>query len=114
MTWQEVLEHKSLQDLPFKIELNKNGLVIMSPLTNLHGFITVEIGVRLRRILPNGCCVIGASIQTTKGVRVADVIWALKTFVQDNCHQNPFLTAPPICVEIISPSNSKKEISQKM
>jgi hypothetical protein len=27
MTWQQVLSHPSLQDLPFKIELNGEGVV---------------------------------------------------------------------------------------
>ena len=29
MNWQEVCEHPSLQDLPFKIELNEKGEIIM-------------------------------------------------------------------------------------
>ncbi len=31
MNWQEVCEHPSLQNLPFKLELNEVGKVIMSP-----------------------------------------------------------------------------------
>ena len=31
MKWQEVLEDKSLQDLPYKIELNAWGQIVMSP-----------------------------------------------------------------------------------
>ncbi len=34
MTWQEVIQHPSLQDLPFKIELNAQGVIEMSPATN--------------------------------------------------------------------------------
>ena len=34
MTWQDVLDHPSLQDLPFKIELNAWGQIVMSPPSN--------------------------------------------------------------------------------
>ena len=36
MNWQEVCNHKSLQDLPFKIELNNQGQVLMSPVKVYH------------------------------------------------------------------------------
>jgi len=39
MNWQEVCEHKSLQDLPFKIELNEYGKIIMSPVKVYHSAI---------------------------------------------------------------------------
>ena len=114
MTWQEVIEHKSLQDLPFKIELNKDGVIEMSPATNWHGFMQGEILSLLNAQLGTGRAMVEASIQTTDGVRVADVVWANTTFLRLNRTQTPFLTAPEICIEIVSPSNSKKEISQKI
>lgn len=38
MRWEEVCEHKQLQDLPFKIELNKWGQIVMSPVKIKHSF----------------------------------------------------------------------------
>ena len=32
MQWQDVLADKSLQDLPYKIELNEKGNIEMSPI----------------------------------------------------------------------------------
>ena len=37
MNWQEVCEDRSLQDLPFKIELNEYGQIVMSPASNEQG-----------------------------------------------------------------------------
>lgn len=34
MKWQEVCEDKALQDLPYKIELNRWGQIVMSPAKN--------------------------------------------------------------------------------
>ena len=36
MQWQEVCNHPSLQDLPFKIELNEKGQTLMSPVKIYH------------------------------------------------------------------------------
>ena len=35
MEWNQVLEHPSLQNIPFKIELNEWGKVVMTPASNL-------------------------------------------------------------------------------
>ncbi len=37
MTWADVMANPYLQDLPFKIELNKWGRIEMSPASNEHG-----------------------------------------------------------------------------
>ena len=112
MTWQEEINHPSLQDLPFKIELNVWGVIEMSPATNWHGFYQTEIATLLNQQLPEGRCMFEASIKTTDEIRVADVIWATREFIKQNHNQTPFETAPQICVEIISPS--KKEMQQKI
>lgn len=114
MTWQEVINHPSLQDLPFKIELNARGVIEMSPATNWHGLLQGEIISRLNELLRSGRSSAEVSIQTTDGVRVADVAWTEKTFIYQYREQTPYQIAPAICVEIISPSNSKKEMQQKI
>ena len=114
MTWQEVINHPSLQDLPFKIELNAAGVVEMSPATNWHGYYQMEIGSLLNQLLADGRSLSETSIQTTDGVRVADVIWASKVFLLAHKDQTPFQIAPPNCMEITSPSNTKKEMRQKI
>ena len=57
MTWQEVIDHQSLQGLPFKIELNKDGVIEMSPATNWHGFYQTEIATLLNQRLASGRCI---------------------------------------------------------
>ena len=114
MTWQEVINHPSLQDLPFKIELNAAGVIEMSPATNWHGYYQMEIGSLLNQLLADGRSLSETSIQTTDGVRVADVIWASKVFLLAHKDQTPFQIAPPICVEITSSSNTEKEMRQKI
>ena len=38
MNWQQVCEDKTLHNLPYKIELNKQGQLIMSPASIRHVF----------------------------------------------------------------------------
>ena len=39
MQWQEVVNDPSLQDLPYNIEMNEYGKIIMSPASNKHSII---------------------------------------------------------------------------
>lgn len=48
MKWQDVCENKYLQDLPFKIELNRFGQITMSPAKKKHSVYQGEIEYLLR------------------------------------------------------------------
>jgi Uma2 family endonuclease len=85
-----VISHPSLQNLPFKIELNAKGVIEMSPATNGHGLYQTEIITTLKTLLPQRRCISEASIQTNDGVRVADAVWAEDAYIQANKHQTPF------------------------
>lgn len=54
------------------------------------------------------------SIHTSGGVKVADVVWASAAFIAEFGYTTPYPKAPELCVEIVSPSNSKLEISGKV
>jgi Uma2 family endonuclease len=55
------------------------------------------------------------SILTSEGIRVADVIWMDPTRVDEllKFPTQPVSPAPDICVEVLSPSNTKAETDQK-
>jgi Uma2 family endonuclease len=113
MKWQEVIEHPSLQNLPFKIELNEWGNVILSPASNLHGFIQTALVLLLRNARGDGILLTECSVQTAKGVKVADVIWGSDEFFAQNELLTPYNRAPELCIEIRSPSNKKEEMVEK-
>lgn len=114
MEWAEVCEMPVLQNLPFKIELNEWGNIIMSPASNLNGYLQTEIAYWLKTNQPSGKVLTECSVQTIKGVKVADVAWGSNDFFKKNALQTPFQMAPEVCVEIVSPSNSKAEIEEKI
>ena len=51
MNWQEVCEHPGLKDLPFKIELDEYGRIVMSPVKLFHAALQGEIEFLLRSLL---------------------------------------------------------------
>ena len=112
--WDELCRDPSLQDLPYKIEINAWGKVEMSPASNRHGRLQIEIGSELKRQLSNGIAISECSILTRIGIRVPDVVWASADFMQAFGEITPYQRAPEICVEIISPSNVQAEIDEKI
>ncbi len=114
MEWAEVINNPLLKDLPFKIELNKFGKILMSPASNQHGQIQSRMAANLINKLPSGEVITECSIQTSEGVKVADVAWASNEFIETFAYETPYPKAPEICIEIVSPSNSKAEISEKV
>ncbi len=114
MEWLDVINNPQLKDLPFKIELNKFGKLLMSPASNDHGRIQSRLAAMLLNQLPSGEVITECSIQTSDGVKVADVAWLSETFVAEFGFMTPYPKAPEICIEIVSPSNSKIEIQEKI
>lgn len=114
MTWEEIINSPYLRNLPFKIETNKFGQILMSPASNKHGNIQFKAGREIDRKKKSGEVINECSIQTSDGVKVADVAWASDEFIAEHGMVTPFQTAPEICVEVVSPSNSKAEIENKV
>jgi len=113
MQWADVLNDKSLNNLPYKIELNQWGQIVMSPASNRHGSYQGKIAAELAFQLKEGEVITECSIQTAMGVKVADIAWASDEFIGQHGFETPFTESPEICVEILSPSNSQEEMSQK-
>lgn len=112
MHWSEVLANPWLQNLPFKIELNRWGKIEMSPASNQKGAMQAELVAQLRK-RRGGKVLVECSVQTTDGVRVADVAWISHAGLKHMGWATPFPQAPEICVEIMSPANSWAEMHMK-
>ncbi len=114
MQWVDVLNDKTLEDLPYKIELNEWGNIEMSPATNKHSIVQSELVDLLNKKLPYGRAIVEFSIQIDKEVKVPDVVWCSKNFLKQHIKEDPCSVAPEICIEVISPSNSFAEMKRKM
>ena len=67
MNWQEACNHPSLKDLPFKIELDEYGRIVMSPVKLFHAALQGEIEFLLRSLLKGGKTLPECAIKTSKG-----------------------------------------------
>ncbi len=113
MKWQDVCGRPDLQYLPFKIELDEHGKIIMSPVKVYHSALQGEIAAILRLHRKDGRILTECAIQTRKGTKVTDVSWAsgetYRTIKdEDECH-----VAPEVCIGVLSSSNTEEEIAEK-
>lgn len=113
MNWQEVCEHPSLQDLPFKIETNERGEIVMAPVKVYHSAYQGELGFLLRSLRRDGKVLAECAIHTTKGTKVADVAWASEERFQQIRDETECSIAPEVCIEVLSLSNTDSEIQEK-
>jgi len=113
MKWSEVIAEPTLRDLPFKIELNEHGSIVMTPASNRHGLLQVRLANRLSGMIPDGEAMVECSIDTPKGVKVADVAWLSAAFLAAHGDETPYTAAPELCIEVVSPTNSAAEIEEK-
>jgi Uma2 family endonuclease len=112
--WTELINDSSLHDVPYKIELNAQGTIEMSPANNWHAATQAYLAWALKNSLPEGVVYTECSVLTEIGIRVPDVAWASKEFAAEQGSNTPFTRVPEICVEIASPSNTKQEIEAKV
>ncbi|BAP56750.1 hypothetical protein THII_2453 [Thioploca ingrica] len=113
MNWQEVCEHPELQNLPFKIELNANGQILMSPVKVLHSLYQGRIEYLLRSLLPLGEALPECAIKTSQGTKVADVAWVSAKRLAIIKYETECSIAPEICIEVCSRSNTDEEMTEK-
>ncbi len=113
MKWQEVCENKELQNLPFKIELNKWGQIVMSPTKPKHSIYQGIIQELLNSLLDTGFAFPECAIATSDNVKVADVVWASDERLNIIENEDVASIAPEICVEIKTASNAVEEMETK-
>lgn len=113
-TWAEICADPVLNDLPYKIETNRYGKIMMSPASFWHGGFEIEIGHLLKNLMTGGRAVAECAIETNDGIRVADVAWISRGRYEPHRKAVNLPIAPEICVEIISGSNTREEMLGKM
>jgi Uma2 family endonuclease len=112
--WHELMKNPFFRDVPYKVELNKFGQILMSPASNRHGILQNRVAREIEYEKQSGVVIIECSILTSEGIKVADVAWASDEFYVEFGDKTPYPKAPEICVEVKSPANSKAEMEEKI
>ena len=98
--------------VPGKIEIDPWGRMVMSPPGTYHGLLQ---GRLCRRLAALGGETFGeVPIATALGLFVPDAAWASEQFMRTHHGETPLMRAPELCLEVASPSNSRKEMREKI
>jgi Uma2 family endonuclease len=109
-----LLDDPSYAGLPGKFELNGWGQIIMTPPADFwHYRIAARLVRMLTAALGGEAVQEGAVAVEGRGVLVADVVWCSPAFLARHGGERVLQGAPEICVEVLSPANSTKEIDEK-
>ncbi len=111
--WSEVLADSSLVDLPYRIETNAYGELVMNPPpSGTHSSRQGRTTILLDKLLGDHALP-ECPISTIDGVKAADVGWYSAQRFALVEGQLAFEIAPEICLEILSPSNTTAEMQHK-
>lgn len=112
MRYRAICDDPCYANVPGKIELDLWGRMVMSPASNYHSALQTTLSLKLAAL--GGRAFVEASVLTQAGVLVADAAWASPRFVREHGFETPYSRAPEICIEVTSPSNSRKEMREKI
>jgi Putative restriction endonuclease len=113
--WRELLGDRDLARLPHRIETDRHGHILMSPPpAPSHGVKQARIATLFDRLLPEGVVITECPVSTSDGVKAIDIAWLAPERRQEVDSAVCFAQAPEVCVEILSPSNTSEEISEKI
>jgi Uma2 family endonuclease len=97
-----------------RLELNGWGQIIMTPPADVwHYCLAARLARRLAGALGGESFQEGAIACEGSGVLIADVVWCSPAFFAAHGRDRVLQRAPEICVEVLSPSNSTREIDEK-
>lgn len=115
--WERLCADPQLAGLPFKVETTFEGKIIMSPANLRHSSLQGEIVGLLHSLVresgAGGRVMSECPVVTDDGVKVADVAWLSPAQADAFADKAAAPEAPQVCIEIKSPSNSKKEMDLK-
>jgi len=109
-----LLDDPRYAGLPGKFELTAWGQIIMTPPAEVwHYRVAARLARALTASLGGEAFQEGAIAIEGHGTFVADVVWCSADFLARHREERVLERAPEICVEVLSPSNSTKEIDEK-
>jgi Uma2 family endonuclease len=114
--WQELVDDPEWERWTGKIETDRFGHILMSPHPGFgHVRYVGKIIKLLNELLRDGLTFADTPVLTADGIKVPDATWISAAHAQELETQTPLVLerAPEICVEVLSPSNSRPEMNEK-
>lgn len=109
--YRDMCHDRRFANVPGKVELDAWGRVLMTPASLYHGQLQGRLCQKLAVL--GGDTLIEVGIATPVGVFVPDLAWASPQFMARHAGEIVLTQAPELCIEVVSPSNSVKEMDEK-
>lgn len=113
--WDEICADPFLASLDYRFETDQLGHLIMTPPAGFdHSDSQGCLLERLRDLMPaNGKARPECPLSTSAGTKAVDAIWISDERLKRSRQGSLLVIAPEICVEVLSPSNTRQEIEEK-
>jgi Uma2 family endonuclease len=115
--WARLVNDPTLSDVLEKLETDRDGNLLMSPPPKKPHLLRQDrINQLLKQHLPEGGSLVEDTVSTPQGVKRPDVAWysAPNAAALENEPDEVLSTVrPDLCVEILSPGNTAREIRDK-
>ena len=111
--WRQLADNRVVAAIPCKIELNEKGVIEVSPPTARHALIQGFLVRELARQRPEGTTLPSCPVETDIGMRVPDVVWVPPELMERHRNERELRVAPDLCVEVLSPTNTRIEMVEK-
>jgi Uma2 family endonuclease len=112
--WAEACAAPVLASYEFRVETDRYGHPIMMPPPGFdHSAHQSEIAIQLHALMRGGKVLAECPVSTSEGVKGVDVVWISTGRIPKARRKNVLVQAPEICVEVISPGNTRGEIEEK-
>jgi len=110
--YRALCDNPCYANIPGKIELDVWGRMVMSPASSYHSALQAAVVGKLAIL--GGRAFVELSVITSVGILVPDVAWASDEFMRTRGFETPYTRPPELCIEVVSPSNSRKELREKI
>ncbi len=115
LTWEDGCADCRLHALPFKVDLNRYNQIILVATNANHSRYQGKISRLLDRLMGCGEAFPELAVDTADNTKVPDVVWASDETLRAHQHEGKtsWSSAPELCVEVLSPTNTEDEIEGK-
>lgn len=115
VAYARMLEDPKLAELNGRVESDPEGnLIVSPPPSRRHSHRQSRILTLLTRLLPSGATLAEYPVSTPQGVKGADVVWLAPERAELPPDDALEERAPELCIEVMSPANSLRQIRSKV
>jgi hypothetical protein len=114
MEWPDVWTDPLLGDLPFKIELDSWGQIVMNPVKVRHVLLRNAISDQLKKVIAGyGVALQCLPVLTRDNVKMPDVVWLSPERYELMKRSDISSVIPEICVEVLAPGEDRERLLHK-